>query len=139
VLELIVLIMLCRSIGKKVRAKGRAPLGYQMLLLAMWFGGEVGGGILGAMVSVVTRNEESAFLMAYGIAVIAAIAGVTITFVIVNNLSSLRKPLYDASEIRQSLPKHHDMEPDVQDWEGSPATRPSQQEEIYRKDQHFHS
>jgi len=39
-LEIILLYFLCKSIGDVITNKGRISIGYQVMAVAMWFGGE---------------------------------------------------------------------------------------------------
>lgn len=39
-LEIVLLYFLCKSIGDVITNKGRVPIGYQVLAVVMWFGGE---------------------------------------------------------------------------------------------------
>jgi hypothetical protein len=82
-LEILILWQLCKNIGVKLRAKGRSPGGYQFMLVAMWFGGEIIGGILG----VVMSGEAGA--VAYLVAILGAIAGVVAAFVIVRSVAPI--------------------------------------------------
>jgi hypothetical protein len=50
VLEILLLWGLCRKIGEMVEAKGHSRLLYQGVLVAMWFGGELTGAIIGVIV-----------------------------------------------------------------------------------------
>ena len=57
-LEIILVIFMCKSIGKKLRAKGRKPLVFQFMLVVMWIGGEIAGGI--ATAARLTGSEAGA-------------------------------------------------------------------------------
>jgi hypothetical protein len=81
-LEILILWQLCKNIGVKLRAKGRSPGGYQFMLVAMWFGGEIIGGIIGVIVL-------EGGLGAYLLAILGAVAGVVAAFVIVNSLAPI--------------------------------------------------
>jgi hypothetical protein len=120
-LEFIILFVMCRSIGTKVRAKGRTAIGYQFLLLALWFGGELAGAILGVITSLATGAEEPSLVLAYFLALIGAFLGAKIAFVIVNSLSDLRKPLYDARDVAENLRNYFDGRSEEQDQENSPS------------------
>ncbi|HWE94671.1 MAG TPA: hypothetical protein VG269_11970 [Tepidisphaeraceae bacterium] len=79
-LEILILWQLCKNVGVKLRAKGRKPGGYQFMLIAMWFGGEIIGGIIGAI-------ALDGGLGAYLLAILGAVAGVVGAFVIVNSVA----------------------------------------------------
>jgi hypothetical protein len=57
VLELIFLYYLCKNLGRNLRQKGRKPLLFQIMLVLMWFGGEVAGGIVAAVVYVLVQGQ----------------------------------------------------------------------------------
>ena len=57
-LEILLLVMLCKNIGRKVRAKGRRAGWYQAMLVGMWFAGELGGGIIGIVVTAMWGRVE---------------------------------------------------------------------------------
>ena len=42
-LEIIIVYMLAKNIGNKVAAKGHKRFGYQLMLVALWIGGEIAG------------------------------------------------------------------------------------------------
>jgi hypothetical protein len=79
-LEILLLIYLCKHVGRKLRDKGRSPGMYQFLLVALWFGGE----IFGAIVAVAVLGLEGAG--GYLGALVGAPGGATIAFVIANSL-----------------------------------------------------
>ncbi|MDB5355676.1 MAG: hypothetical protein JWN24_2129 [Phycisphaerales bacterium] len=81
-LEILLLWHLCKKIGVKLRAKGRSAGGYQAMLVAMWFGGEIIGAIIGV---VVMGGGAGAYLFA----ILGAAAGAVAAFVIVNSVAPL--------------------------------------------------
>ena len=56
-LEIILLIYLGKSIGAIVRSKGRKPLGFQILLVMLWIGGEFFGGVVAGVVHAVRHGD----------------------------------------------------------------------------------
>jgi hypothetical protein len=52
-LEIILLVTMCRRLGEKARAKRHTAGKYQFLLVLFWFGGEIGGGMVAAFLSVI--------------------------------------------------------------------------------------
>jgi hypothetical protein len=74
-------------IGKIVREKGRAAIGYQVLAVLMWFTGWFGGGVLGASVAeMVTTDPHCATDLLFFGAILGTLTGVAITFRIANSL-----------------------------------------------------
>lgn len=90
-LEILILIMLGRNIAAKARAKGRSGGWFVVLLLGLWFGGELFGGIAAGVVAMVAMGEaEPPFLPCYLGALVGAAVGAVIAFVIVNSVSPVR-------------------------------------------------
>jgi hypothetical protein len=72
-LEILLLIALTRRIGRMLESKGRASGGYKVLAVALWFGGEIVGMMIGILLS--GRSETFAYIVALvGAAVGAGIA-----------------------------------------------------------------
>jgi hypothetical protein len=84
-LEILLIVSLSRKISTMMRNKGRNPVGYIILFVVLWFGFEILGGIVGAMVSL--RNNPRAFehgidLMSYLVGLAGAAIGGTAGFFI---------------------------------------------------------
>jgi uncharacterized membrane protein YeaQ/YmgE (transglycosylase-associated protein family) len=89
-LEIIILIVLAGKIGKTVEAKGRRKGPYQLMLVGLWFGGEVFGALLGGILTFALSNDpDPPLFLAYVLALVGAIVGAVISFAIVNGLSPL--------------------------------------------------
>jgi hypothetical protein len=88
-IEIIVLYILAGKIGKIVQSKGRKKIGYQLMLIGMWIGGEVLGAIIGGVVAAIADMEEAGGLLAVAFALGGAITGAVIAFQIAKSLSSL--------------------------------------------------
>lgn len=82
-LEILALVYLTRKIGRMVEEKGRKRGWYKALTVLLWFGGEIFGGIAGA---ILLGGEEAAF---YLFALLGAAAGAGTAYLIAANLSSL--------------------------------------------------
>jgi membrane protein DedA with SNARE-associated domain len=90
-IEILVLYKLCKDLGRNARAKGRRAIGYQLLLILFWIGGEFFGTFVGAIALVVLGEllgglPEAAMLLVYAAALAGAIFGAWIVFRIVRNL-----------------------------------------------------
>lgn len=88
-LEIIVLIKLCQKIGENARAKGRAAGWYQFMLVAFWFGGEVGVALAGGIIMGLVFGEDGddgVFCFMYLLAIGGAILGALLAFQIVASL-----------------------------------------------------
>lgn len=88
-LEILLLVALCRKIGEAARAKGRSAGGYQLMLVAFWFGGEIGVALLGAVVSYLVlgpQDEDGLLCFMYVLALVGAAVGALLAFQIVARL-----------------------------------------------------
>jgi hypothetical protein len=90
-LEIILLVTMCRRLGEKSRAKGHAAGKYQFLLVLFWFGGEIGGAMVAAFLSVVFGvfvdfQGEPNLAVVYGAGIVGAAFGAWGAFKIVNSL-----------------------------------------------------
>lgn len=72
-IQIIAIILFCRSVGRITRAEGRRAIGYQLLTAAMCFAGEFLGGIIGVMIFGFQDNGIDP--MVYVAAIIGALAG----------------------------------------------------------------
>lgn len=91
-LEIFFVVFMCRKIGTMMRAKGRSAGGYQFMLVAFWFGGEITGAIVGAVVLAGGGSSGGFNGGAYLCALVGAAVGAGIVFLIVNSVSSLAQP-----------------------------------------------
>lgn len=71
-LEILLVIWLCKSLGNKLRAKGRRPFWMQFILVVVWFVGEFTGGFVAGVVHVLRNGQDAP--MGFGIYFVA-IAG----------------------------------------------------------------
>jgi hypothetical protein len=83
-LEIILLIALCRNLGNKLRAKARTPWPFQLMLVLAWFGGE----LVGAVVGVVISGDEGGCLL-YLFALMGAAVGAAMVSILVHYLPAL--------------------------------------------------
>lgn len=89
-LEFLILYNLAKKIGGIIAEKGRKKTGYQVLLVALWFGGEIIGGIIGMIIgSLVLDSDGPAELLAYAFALAGAIAGAVFAFAIAKAVEPL--------------------------------------------------
>jgi hypothetical protein len=86
-IEILVLLRLSRKIGETVWSKGHKKFAYQLLLWVLWFGGEIMGGITGAIVSMgLHEGDEPSPGLIYLFALAGAVIGALTAFAIANNL-----------------------------------------------------
>ncbi len=90
-LEIIILYKLCSNIGATVERLGRQKIGYQLLLIAFWFGGEFSGGLVAAIISAIIAGGEPNMLLVYLTALLGAVVGAFLCFFLVKNLPSLKE------------------------------------------------
>ena len=58
-LEILLIVFMCRRIGTIMRQKGRRPVWFQIALVLLWFGGEIGGGLAAAVFQAMTGPAGS--------------------------------------------------------------------------------
>jgi hypothetical protein len=118
VLEILILVVLCRRIGGIVAAKGRKKLGYQLMLVAFWVGGEISGLIAGFIVQAISSGgRETGPVVPFVCALIGASLGAFVAFTIARSLAPLQ--LEFAEEYDQPWPDEADAR-----WSGRPAAAP---------------
>jgi hypothetical protein len=88
VLEILLVIHLSKKIAAKAREKGHSGPGFVVLLLVLWFGGEIAG-LIGAMAALGGGDEN--FWAAYFVALLGAALGGITAFVIVGALAPVYK------------------------------------------------
>jgi hypothetical protein len=90
-LEIILIIVCCRKIGQIVETKGRTKIGYQVMLVGFWIGGEICGAIVGAVLDVGMREpgQRGFSCLAYICALVGAAVGAGIAFAIANGLTPI--------------------------------------------------
>ncbi len=92
-LEIVIVYMLAKNIGNKVAAKGHKRFSYQLMLVALWIGGEIAGAVVGIILQLVMTSgagveEEPGFpWLTYVCALAGAALGAFIAFAIANGLS----------------------------------------------------
>lgn len=108
-LEIIFIIFLARKIGQVAKDKGLKPLGYQVLLVFLWFFGEFLFGVFG----YVLFGESELACVAYLLAIIGALLGVGLAFLIVNSkkLDVLPAVHYQEPQPRASPERNYEVDP----------------------------
>jgi hypothetical protein len=91
-IEILIVISLCRKIAEIAKSKGRAATGYVLLLILFWLGGEFCGAIFGAV-----ATDGQGGILLYVFALVGAAVGAGIVFMIVNSLPpvSVERDRYD--------------------------------------------
>ena len=92
VIEIFALYRMCRYLGRMLRSKGRNPLGWQFLLVMLWFLFEFIGGFVAEVLCVVFEGpREGVYPVAYLGAIGAAICGAAVVFLMARSLSDRRQ------------------------------------------------
>jgi membrane protein DedA with SNARE-associated domain len=87
-LEIIILFRLATRVGAIVREKGHSAFWFQFLLVVLWFGGELGGAVVGTLIGMILENgSEAPFLFVYLFALLGAVLGAVITFQIAKRMT----------------------------------------------------
>lgn len=84
-LEILLLIALTRRIGRIVEQKGRTSGWYKLMTVLLWFGGEIVGGIIGAVIAEVSGMSD---IFIYLIALTGAAVGAGAAFLIAKAVPS---------------------------------------------------
>jgi len=86
-IEIYAIYKFCKLIGKRLRARGYNPFGYQVLLVVFWFLFEMAGAVAGLFLTVLLGlgNGEAISPLAYLFALLGAASGAAIVIVIVNS------------------------------------------------------
>jgi hypothetical protein len=83
-LEILAIYWMCKKIGSMLREKGRNPLGFQIMAVVLWLGGELCAGVGVAIVQAIRHGAETEpGLELYAFALLGAIIGALISFGIV--------------------------------------------------------
>lgn len=117
-LEILLIIAISKKISAMMTQKGRSPTGYVVIFVFLWFGGEILGGILGAIASILidprAMDGDQFMCGAYIFALIGAAIGGTIGYLIANSASDLSQP---------SVPDYDDDDDDDYGEEGRERRR----------------
>jgi hypothetical protein len=104
-LEIILLIYLSRRIAAIVRYKGYQGAWFVVLLIGLWVGGEFGGAVFGAVVSMTANpGQQPALLAIYGFALVGAVLGAIVAF-------QIAKRVPDKTQALSFDEEAHDQEP----------------------------
>ena len=91
-LEILIIWALSRKIAEICKNKGRSAVGWIIMFIALWIGGEVLGVFIAMFASVVANGgDEPNMLVGWVGGLAGAAAGAVISFVVVNSLSPLRR------------------------------------------------
>lgn len=86
-LEIIALIWLTRRIGEIVKEKHRKSGWYKFMTVALWFGCEIAGAIVGGIIVGLTGSPDA---LIYVIALAGAAAGAGIAYLIARSVPPLQ-------------------------------------------------
>ena len=90
-IEIFALIAMGKNISARAKSQGRSGVPFVLLLIALWFGGEIGGAIGGVVLSeVLDPGKEPNMLYCWLGAMVCAIIGAVIAFKIVGPLETGR-------------------------------------------------
>jgi hypothetical protein len=92
-LEIIAIYLFCKNVGNIIRNKGRKPIGYQLMTVAFWFGGEILGAIAGMI--FFGFEEESINPLVYVAALVGALIGGIVAMVIAKQLPNQNRTGFD--------------------------------------------
>jgi MFS family permease len=110
--DIIILVILCRSIAAQANSKGRNAVGYVLMLIALYLGGGVFGAFCaGMIVAIAGGNDSDESLQMFGLvgAIAGMVIGAVVSFTIVGSLSDLR----DDYQLRE---RDRDRSPGDRPW-----------------------
>jgi hypothetical protein len=90
-LEILVIIGFSRKIAAICKEKGRSAVGWILMFIGLWFGGEVLGAIIGTVAALAVGGDEPGFLIPWICGLLGAGCGAAISFAIINGLPSLNQ------------------------------------------------
>ncbi len=97
-LEILLLVGLCKWMGSLMHEKGRNPLALQIFTVVGWIGGEISGAIVGGIVHAIQNPDvEEIGLGVYVFALVGAVVGVGIPFFVAFLLPSVKPETYPAT------------------------------------------
>ncbi len=118
-LQILLLLLVFRfasHIGKIVRQKGRTAIGYQVLAVALWFGCQFAGALLGGVIAaIIYPNFEGVSALVYLLGFLGTLIGVGLAYAIANSLPPAEGTAFSPPEPElfrpsQSLARHHTSE-----------------------------
>jgi hypothetical protein len=131
-LEILFIWFLGKKIAAIATAKGRRPAGYVVLFVVMWFGGEISG----AIASVATAGGGGPDMCEfYEFALLGAIVGGVITFIIVSCLPAIHDdlPLREHNSVDRDYGKHFGaVDAQRDDFTTDPSKPPNPEDHQYK-------
>jgi hypothetical protein len=92
-LDIIVLLILRQSLSGMARRRGLNATGYTWMLVLLWFGGQIGGFLIGlGLAAAIARGDAPNLMVAYGVGLAGAAFGALLTFGIVAAKPSIEAP-----------------------------------------------
>jgi hypothetical protein len=94
-LEIILVWSISKKIAAMMKEKGRSAAGYVILFIALWFGGEIIGGVIGFMISLANNPnamQQDFNFVAYGIGLLGAVIGGVTGYAIAASMPALEDP-----------------------------------------------
>jgi len=85
-LEILILWHFCKKVGSYARERGRQAIGYQLLVVAMWFGME----FIGLAAGYTLSHGDAGMAYLFGVA--GAVGGLIAAIVIAKTRSNLAEP-----------------------------------------------
>lgn len=91
VLEILLVIGLCKKIGSVVEGKGHRSGWYKFFIVVGWFGGEFAGGFAGGVACAILDNGREHFWLVYVAALACACLSVCFIFWLASMLPDMRQ------------------------------------------------
>lgn len=105
-LEIFLVVGLCKALGNRLRAKDIRPLWMQVMLVASWILGEIVGGIAGGVLHVIRNGPDapigfSAYLFAIGGAALGAGFTFLVAYLLPANNAQPAPQTFEGATIRR--------------------------------------
>ena len=113
-LEIILVVAISQKIAAMLNAKGRSAVGYVILFVALWVGGEIMGAVIGVIITIASNPNamDAGFpWMAWVCGLVGAAIGGGIGYAIAAAVPAIEKP---ESRRRRALDDDDDDEDDYE-------------------------
>lgn len=104
-LEIIALIYLWRANGANARMRGKKAIKYQILTLALWFGMELAGVVIGIMITTAFFSADYAIYGSYLFGIIGAVLGGILSYNLAKSGPVTNAPSYHQEKTVESQPQ----------------------------------
>ncbi len=112
-LEILLVVGISKKIVAMMKEKGRNPVGYVILFIALWFGGEIMGAVVGTIAAIAMDPNaiDGGFnCTAYIFALIGAGIGAAIGYAVAASVPPVDQPQWPQEDFRDRLNDDDDLD-----------------------------